>query len=85
MLLKKKGCKVSIFDPYVENSDIKNLDKFNFIKKPKRNFYDGIIISVDHLKFKNIGYKGISSFGNKDCKIFDLKNILKKKENIIHL
>ena len=38
MLLKKKGCKVSIFDPYVENSDIKNLDKFNFIKPKKKIF-----------------------------------------------
>lgn len=84
-ILEKKGCKMSLYDPYVENSDLKNLKNFNFIKKPKKNFYNGIFVSVDHLKFKQIGYKGIKSFGNKDSKIFDLKNILKSKKDIIHL
>ena len=74
-----------IFDPHVEELDVKKLKNFNFVKKPKKNFYDGIFVSVDHLKFKDIGYKGIKSFGNKNCKIFDLKNILIKKHNIIHL
>ena len=82
---KKKRCKIFLFDPYVEKTDIKKLKKFNFIKKPKYNYYDGIFVSVDHLKFKKIGYGAINSFGNKSCKIFDLKNILKKKQNIIHL
>jgi len=83
--LKRKKCKMFLFDPHVEETDAKKLKNFNFIKKPRKNFYDGIFVSVDHLKFKDIGYKGIKSFGNKNCKIFDLKNILIKKHNIIHL
>ncbi len=82
---KKKKCKIFMYDPYVEKADIKKLKGINFVNKPKKNYYDGIFLSVDHLEFKKIGYKTINSFGNKNCKIFDLKNMLKKRINIIHL
>jgi len=80
-LLKKK-CKVDIYDPHVE---LVSYNKIKFIKKLNKNYYDGIIISVDHSSFKNMGYKKISSVGKKGCKIFDIKNIFPPKKNIIQL
>ena len=48
-------------------------------------YYDGIIISVDHLFFKKMGIKKILSFGKKNCKIFDIKSLFPANKNIIHL
>ena len=80
-LLKKK-CYVDIYEP---NIKILKFNNRKFIKKPKYNYYDGIVISVDHMVFKKMGLKKTLSFGKKNCKIFDIKNIFPKKSNIIHI
>ena len=81
----KRKCKIDIYDPHVNKSNIQKLKKYKFVLTPKKNFYDGIFISVDHNKFKNMGYKEVISFGKKKCKIFDMNNIFKKTNKIIHL
>ena len=80
--LLKKNCKVEVYEP---NVDIDYFNKLKFVKKPLKNYYDGIIISVDHSIFKKMGYKKILSFGKKDCKILDIKNIFPLNKNIIRL
>lgn len=80
--LLKKNCKVEVYEP---NVDIDYFNKLKFVKKPLKNYYDGIIISVDHSVFKKMGYKKILSFGKKDCKILDIKNIFPLNKNIIRL
>lgn len=81
-ILKKKNCEVHIFDP---NVDKKNVGKIKFLKKPKKNFYDGIIISVDHIAFKKMGCKKIKDYGKKDCKVFDVKNLFPNQIGLIRL
>jgi UDP-N-acetyl-D-glucosamine/UDP-N-acetyl-D-galactosamine dehydrogenase len=81
-ILKKKNCEVHFFDPNVEK---RNIGKIQFLKKPKRNFYDGIIISVDHMVFKKIGYNKIKKYGKKDCKVFDVKNLFQNQPGLIYL
>jgi UDP-N-acetyl-D-glucosamine/UDP-N-acetyl-D-galactosamine dehydrogenase len=81
-ILKKKNCEVHFFDPNVEK---KNIGKIQFLKKPKKNFYDGIIISVDHMVFKKIGFNKIKKYGKKDCKVFDVKNLFQNQPGLISL
>ena len=81
-ILLKKKCLVDIYEP---NINLLNYDGFKFIKKPKKNFYNGIIVSVNHKKFKEMGVKKILSFGVKKCKIFDIKSIFSKGEKILHI
>ena len=80
--LQKKRCSVDIYDPNVK---ISNFNSINFVYRPKIKYYDGIIISVDHLFFKKMGIKKILSFGKKNCKIFDIKSLFPANKNIIHL
>lgn len=80
--LKRKKCRVDLYDP---NVDLLQKDGFRFIKKIKKNYYDGIIISVDHLKFKKMGFKKILSYGKSSCKIFDIKNIFTAQKEIVHI
>ena len=58
--LKKRNCTPFFFDPHVLFEENETLKKYNFIKSPKKHFYDGILICVDHAKFKAMGFSKIS-------------------------
>ena len=62
----------------IENRLIKK--KINVIKKLKPNTYDGIIIAVNHKKFKKLGLKKIKSLGKINHVIYDLRYAFKKKD-----
>lgn len=77
-LLKKKH-KVDIYDPVVVSKSI------NLINDPKKNFYDAIVLCVGHTIFKSMGYRKINKFLKKNKFIFDIKNMLGNKKNVIKL
>ena len=84
-LFKKTKHKIFCYDPYInENNKIKILNK-NIIMKPKKNFYDFALICVSHNHFKSMGYSKINGLLKKDSVIFDIKNILPNKKNIIKI
>lgn len=67
-ILHKKS-KVSIFDPHIQNKK-----KYNFVKKPKRNFYDIIIITIHHSVFFNQKKFLYKNSIKKDGIIYDIRN-----------
>ena len=72
--------KVNVFDPIANFKNLENnVSKF-FIKEPKINFYDIIVICVNHKEFKKIGFKNIKKFTKKNSFIFDLKKCFNNKE-----
>ena len=79
--LKKKGHKVDIFDPLINNKIAKNYFNISAINYPKFNSYDASIIAVKHNKFKDMGLLKIKKFCKKDYLIFDLKNLFNIRNN----
>jgi UDP-N-acetyl-D-galactosamine dehydrogenase len=72
----KKNVSVDIYDPWVQEYDKKILEnKINFLDKPRKNYYDGILIAVGHSVFMKNGIKMIKSYGKKRCIIHDFKKI----------
>lgn len=72
--LIKKGYKVDIFDPNAFwTVEAKKFQK-NIVKKPKKEFYDCIILAVPHKIFIKQGFNKIKYFGNDDFIFIDLKN-----------
>ncbi len=80
--LKKSKAKISVYDPWV-NIKIKKLKEVNLIKKPKKQYFDCIILAVSHTIFKKMGIKKINNFTKKNHIIFDLKYIF--SENLSDL
>ena len=73
--LLKKNFNVKIFDPLFKINQI-FFEKTKLInQKPKKNFFDCIVLAVSHDKFKKYGLKNIKSWGKKDSKIIDIKGI----------
>jgi UDP-N-acetyl-D-galactosamine dehydrogenase len=77
--LKKLNCNLDLYDPWVNNKQIKNkykIDPKKFLDKKK---YDAIFIAVAHDKFKSLGFKMIKSLCKENHIIYDLKNLFNKK------
>jgi len=81
--LKKSGCKISLYDPWVNKEDVKIKYGIYPISKFLNNSYDAVIIAVAHNKFKKIGLKRISKLCKKNHVVYDLKNLF--KSNLIDL
>lgn len=68
--LKKKYSKVDLYDPNIKKTHIYGQ---KILKKPKKNFYDLVIISVRHKLFFKNSKLLIKKFGKKNCVFYDIK------------
>ena len=85
-ILKNKKAEITIFDPLITKSDLKEvLPNINFSKSPKKNFFDAVLICVPHKEFKKMGAEKIKEFLAKNGILFDVKALLKKNESDIRL
>ncbi len=86
-LFIKKKISFDVYDPYYKEGEVnKKYQKF-FISTLKNNIqkYEVATILVSHKKFKKEIKSILSKVLRKKSIIYDLKSILKKKENIIQL
>tara|TARA_B100000575_G_C23136248_1_gene660169 strand:- start:1590 stop:2867 length:1278 start_codon:yes stop_codon:yes gene_type:complete len=83
--LNKTNHFIFSYDPYLnKNNKIEYFSK-NIIIKPKKNFYDFIILSVAHNHFRKMGYNKINKLLKRKGVILDIKNILPNKKNILKI
>ncbi len=83
--LKKRVNKVDVYDPFVSKDYLFLKNRINLNLNPKKNYYDGVIVCVDHSIFKRKGVKFFKNFLKKNSFIFDVKNIFKKKDSDLSL
>ena len=79
-LLNKKYA-VDIYDPLIDVDKFFKDEKIKMINKIKKNYYDVIIISVQHIKIKKMGLKKILGFGKKNLLFFDIFDLFKSRIN----
>lgn len=74
--LEEYGAIVDVFDPWVNIENNELADDINFVPAPESGTYDGVIITVAHKVFFEMGIKKIKTFGKQECcTLYDLKNI----------
>ena len=79
--LKKRGCSMEIYDPWVDTKEAKNLYKVNCTNSfPKGKKYDAVIIAVAHNQFKKTSINKIRSHLKDHGIIYDVKSIYPKME-----
>ena len=84
-ILRKKNKVIHIFEPNIKNVSLLKNNGYTFVKYPRLNFYDVIIISVSHDIFKKIGKKTIISFAKSKKIIFDVKNLFNDDKNFLKI
>ena len=55
-------------------------DGISLIEEIEKNKYNGILISVAHQEFKELGVEEIRSYGTDDSVLFDLKNLFNSND-----
>ena len=65
--LKEFGCKVDVYDPWVDEKEVEREYAITPLKDYKQNDYDCVVIAVAHDKFKGLKFK--------DVLVYDIKNI----------
>ncbi len=78
--LKKYNCILDLYDPWANSNDIKTVYDIYPIRTLKENTYDGLLISVAHDKFKNLGENYIKSLCKENSVVYDLKNLFKSNK-----
>ena len=82
-ILKKKGADVHFYDPMVIKNK-KIMKKYKLLDNPKNKIYDCVLIAVKHKNFIKIKNK-IKNFTNKKGFIYDVKYLIKKKNNYFRI
>ena len=83
--LRKYDCNLDLYDPWADIEEIKNLYGIFPNSKLSQNTYDGIIISVAHEKFKDMGETEIINLCKKNHVIYDLKYLFSKDQVTLRL
>ena len=72
------GCKVDVYDPWVNPADAEHEYGISPVRAPSAGSYDAIVLAVAHREFVELGPKGIRAFANPNAVIFDIKHVLPK-------
>jgi UDP-N-acetyl-D-galactosamine dehydrogenase len=83
--LKKFGANIEIFDPFINQGDVEPSNIFKFIQTPRKNYYDVIIIAVDHTSFVKMDISEIKEYGTEKTIVYDVKSIYDSKQTAARL
>ena len=71
--LKKFNSKLDLYDPWANPEEIKKTYNIYPSSSLTKSYYDGIVITVAHDKFKSMGIENIFNLCKKTHVIYDLK------------
>lgn len=83
--LKDFNMSVDVYDGWANPEEVEHEYGLTLINSLNENYYDGIIIAVDHSEFKNMGAKEIRKLGKLKHVLYDVKHVLGVKESDIRL
>ena len=81
--LKGKGYQIDVYEPWASSKETESL--YGFVDYPENNYYEGVILTVAHKIFKDMGIKEIRSFGRVEHVLYDLKSIFGIKDSDLRL
>ncbi|MBD3652403.1 Vi polysaccharide biosynthesis UDP-N-acetylglucosamine C-6 dehydrogenase TviB [Kangiella sp.] len=83
--LKDFNMSVDIYDGWADPSEVLQEYGIELINELKENYYDGIVIAVDHSQFKEMGAETIRKLGKQLHVLYDVKHVLPKEESDLRL
>lgn len=83
--LRTFNMKVDVCDHWADPTNVLNYYDISLVSEPENDFYDAIVIAVDHNDFKRWGAQKIRRFGKKNHVLYDIKHVLLKHESDIRL
>jgi UDP-N-acetyl-D-galactosamine dehydrogenase len=83
--LKDFNMSVDVYDGWANPAEVEHEYGLSLISSLKENYYDGIVLAVDHSEFKNMGADEIRKFGKENHVLYDVKHVFGPKDSDIRL
>ncbi len=74
--LQSYGAKISVYDPWVDKEEAKEMYSIELVAKLERNKYDAIVLAVAHQQFYELGAEQIQALAKANSVIYDVKSVL---------
>lgn len=74
--LRSYGCKVDVYDPWVDPSEAEREYGLNLVESLDVDRYDSVIVAVAHQQFRDAGEEFFRRLGKENHVLFDLKYVL---------
>ena len=78
--LQSYNLNVDIHDPWANPAAAEREYGVQLIDQPQAGCYDAIVLAVAHRQFRELGSKGIRTFGKPHCVLYDVKHILPARD-----
>ena len=83
--LKDFNMSVDVYDGWANPAEVEHEYGLSLINSLKENYYDGIVLAVDHSEFKNMGVEEIRKLGKQKHVLYDVKHVFGPKDSDIRL
>lgn len=83
--LKDFNMSVDVYDGWANNEEVEHEYGLSLISELKENYYDGIVLAVDHSEFKEMGSDAIRKLGKQTHVLYDVKHVFSPKDSDIRL
>jgi len=74
--LKEYSANIDVYDPWVNPKESLHEYGIETISELKQNYYDAIIVAVNHRQFYDMGAESIRKLGKTNSVLFDVKSML---------
>lgn len=76
---------VDVYDGWANPAEVEHEYGLSLISSLEKNYYDGIVLAVDHSEFENMGVEEIRKLGKEKHVLYDVKHIFGPKDSDIRL
>lgn len=83
--LQSFNVNVDVFDSWADKQEVKDYYGIELIDDLQKNFYDGVIIAVDHSEYKSQGIDYVRSLLKPNSVVYDVKHVFDEKDSDIRL
>jgi UDP-N-acetyl-D-glucosamine/UDP-N-acetyl-D-galactosamine dehydrogenase len=74
--LREFGIMVDVWDPCADPEEVRHEYGIELVSTPKQSVYDGVLLSVKHKEFIDLGVNGIKKFCTQNGIFYDIKEAL---------
>lgn len=78
--LESFRCDVDVYDPWANPIEAHDEYGIDLISEPLSGHYDGIVVSVAHKQFVELGSSGIRALGAPNSMVYDVKHVLSRND-----
>ena len=83
--LKDFNMSVDVYDNWACKEEVQHEYKLTLIDELKENYYDAIVLAVDHSETKQLGVDALRALGKENHILYDVKHVLAVDEADIRL